>query len=818
MVVSKSRCAVPHGSGQQFGSSSSLRRVLGRTATGTALWAGLLGLSLSAPVFAQALASDAELQKLTTTYCSECHNGDDLFGGLDLDSFDFAQAGKQAQTGEKIIRKLGAGVMPPPGKPRLNAADHARFINTLASKLDAAWQKAPVLVPPGAHRMNRQEYANAVRDLLSLQVDPAGLLPVDDTSYGFDNIAGSLSSSPALIEAYVSAAASISRLALGHELAATSKEFHAPPDYSQNRHQEGLAFGTRGGLQVDYYFPADGDYKFNWTPVRSNAGGLFGAAEGEQLELAIDGKQVKVWDVAKENPRNMTDERFVFKLPVTAGLHKVGLSFLARTHMPSNDFNQKFERTTLTQDVVGFTFAPHVNAMAISGPFNAKRPQHTTSRDKVFSCYPANSDQESGCARTIVGKLATQAYRRPLQDADTKQLMAFFEAGRKGGDFESGIQRALQFILSDPEFIYRMEGEPANNTEKYFAVSELELASRLSFFLWSSAPDAELLNLATQGKLRTAGVLQKQVERMLADPRSDALVSNFAGQWLQLRNLQSASPVADLFPDFDDNLRQAFRTETEMLFASIMRENRNVTELLDANYTFVNERLARHYGIPAVYGSQFRRVELGPELDMRRGLLGKGSILTVSSVADRTSPVLRGKWVLLNILGVVPPDPPPNVPALEVSDNPAAGPQTMRERMEQHRKNPACSSCHKMMDPIGFALDKFDRIGRYRSTDTGRTLDATGTLVDGQNFDGPSELRKALMHYSPQFVQTMTERLLTYALGRGVEYYDMPVVRSIVREAGANDNHFSALVMGVVQSKPFQMNQRAEPAVTTAGL
>jgi Protein of unknown function (DUF1592)/Protein of unknown function (DUF1588)/Protein of unknown function (DUF1585) len=363
-----------------------------------------------------------------------------------------------------------------------------------------------------------------------------------------------------------------------------------------------------------------------------------------------------------------------------------------------------------------------------------------------------------------------------------------------------------------------MEGEPENNTDKYFQISDLELASRLSYFLWSSAPDAELLALAADNKLRSDGVLQQQVERLLADPRADALVSNFAGQWLQLRNLQSASPVADLFPDFDDNLRQAFRTETELLFASIMREDRNVTELLDANYTFVNERLARHYGIAGVYGSQFRRVELGPELDMRRGLLGKGSILTVSSVADRTSPVLRGKWVLLNILGVVPPDPPPNVPALEASDQPGAGPQTMRERMQQHRDNPACSSCHQMMDPIGFALDKFDRIGRYRTQDSGRLLDATGKLVDGQAFDGPSELRGALMHYSPQFVQTMTERLLTYALGRGVEYYDMPVVRNIVRAATSNDNRFSALVMGVVQSKPFQMNQRAEPALTTAGL
>ncbi|MEY3659644.1 MAG: hypothetical protein RLZZ169_469 [Pseudomonadota bacterium] len=781
------------------------------TALGIAAWL------VAAETAAQTPLDAAELKELAETYCTECHNLDDYYGGLDLELFDFADVAKQAQVSEKIVRKLSAGVMPPPGKPRPDASTNSALIHALTSKLDAAWEQNPVLVPPGAHRLNRQEYANAIRDLLALDIDPAGLLPVDDTSYGFDNIAGSLGSSPALIEAYVAAAAAISRLALGHELQATSKEFHAPPDYSQNRHQEGLPFGTRGGLLVEYTFPADGEYSFNWTPVRSNAGGLFGAAEGEQLELSIDGEQVHVWDVATENPRNMTDERFVFRLPVKAGKHRIGLSFIARTHMPSNDFNRKFERTTLTQDVVGFTFAPHVNALAISGPFDASRPEQTSSRERVFSCYPQNADQELDCARTILDELATAAFRRPLNDDDRQLLLSFFEAGRSEGDFEAGIQRGLQYILSDPEFLYRMEGEPQGGGEKYFAISELELASRLSFFLWSAPPDKELLALAESGSLRKEGVLATQVERMLADPRADALVSNFAGQWLQLRNLQSASPVADLFPDFDDNLRQAFRTETELLFASVMREDRDVTELLDANYTFLNERLARHYGIPNVYGSQFRRVELGPEFDVRRGLLGKGSILTVSAVADRTSPVLRGKWVLLNVLGVIPPDPPPNVPALEASDVPGAGPQTMRERMEQHRNNPACTSCHQMMDPIGFALDKFDRIGRFRDSENGRLLDATGTLVDGQSFDGPSELRQALLRYSPQFVQTIAERLLTYALGRGVEYYDMPVVRSIVRDAASQENRFSALIMGVVNSKPFQMNQRAEPALTTAG-
>ncbi|HWK54280.1 MAG TPA: DUF1592 domain-containing protein [Hyphomicrobiales bacterium] len=753
-------------------------------------------------------ADHAELERLVGTYCTECHNFEDYSGGLDLEGFNFDQLGEHAEVGEKLIRKLSAGVMPPPGKPRPSAAEQDVQVNGLVTELDAAWHAAPQLAPPGIHRMNRAEYANAVSELLSLQIDPATLLPVDDTSYGFDNMAGSLGSSPALIEAYVSAAAKISRLALGHDLETTRKEFHSPPDFSQNRHVPGLPFGSRGGLVADYTFPADGSYSFNWTPVRSNAGGLFGDADGEQLELTIDGELINTWDVASENPRNMTDERYVISVPVTAGLHRVGLSFVARTHMPSNDFNKKFERTTLTQDVVGFTFAPHVNALSITGPFEASRPQHSPSRDKVFSCYPANSDEEQACATEILTQLGTQAYRRPVNQDDLDLLLQFFTAGRNEGDFETGIQRSLQLLLADPEFIYRSETAPAQGNEVYYAISDLELASRLSFFLWSSPPDAELLTLAEQGSLREGDNLEQQVKRMLADPRASALTDNFAAQWLQLRNLASASPVANLFPDFDDNLRQAFRTETELLFESVMREDSDVTVLLDANYTFLNERLAKHYGIPDVYGSQFRRVELPPEFDYRRGLLGKGSTLTVSSVADRTSTVRRGKWVLLNILGVVPPEPPPNVPALEEADGAVAGPQTMRERMTMHASNPACASCHQMMDPIGFALEAFDGVGHFRTVENGRALDFSGHLADGQEFDGPTELREALLKYKPQFVQTMVERLLTYGLGRGVEYYDMPVVRDITRDAAAQGNHFSALVLGVIQSQPFQMNQR----------
>jgi cytochrome c553 len=778
--------------------------------------AALLHRSLTIAVLASAAAvaqaqdqDHAKLGELVSTYCTECHNFEDYSGGLDLESFDFSHIGDQAKVGEAMIRKLSAGVMPPPGKPRPKPEEQKMLVDGLVSELDKAWEASPTLMAPGIHRMNRAEYANAVSELLNLEIDPAALLPVDDTSYGFDNMAGSLGSSPALIEAYVSAAAKISRLALGLDLETTRKEYHSPPDFSQNRHVPGLPFGSRGGLLAEHNFPADGNYTFNWTPVRSNAGGLFGDSVGETLELTIDGELIHSWDVANENPRNMADERYVATVPVTAGPHRVGLSFVARTHMPSDDFNKKFERTTLTQDVVGFTFAPHVNALSITGPFEATRPEHTASRDKVFSCYPENADQETACAEQILTALGTQAYRRPVTKDDTDLLMQFFEAGRaESGDFETGIQRSLQLILADPEFIYRSETDPGTGDGPYYAISDLELASRLSFFLWSSPPDAELLEIAEAGKLRDGDTLEQQVKRMLNDPRSSALTQNFAAQWLQLRNLASAAPVADLFPDFDDNLRQAFRTETELLFESIMREDRDVGELLDANYTFLNERLAKHYGIPNVYGSNFRRVDLPPEFDARRGLLGKGSVLTVASVADRTSTVRRGKWVLLNILGVIPPEPPPNVPALEASTDPAAAQQTMRERMSQHASNPACASCHQIMDPIGFALESFDATGKQRSTEFGRPMDLSGKLVDGQTFNGPSELREALMKYKPQFVQTVAERLLTYGLGRGVEYYDMPVVRDIVRKAEQDNDSFSSLILGVVESQPFQMNQR----------
>lgn len=761
---------------------------------------------------APALQAPARERAVLDQYCVGCHNQRVKSAGLSLDDLDLSRIGDRAAIGEKIVRKLRAGMMPPAGSRRPDAATSEFVAGSLERQLDIAAARTPNFAPPGVHRLNRREYANAIRDLLALEVDPSTLLPVDDSSYGFDNMAGTLGTSPALVEAYVTAAAKISRLALGHELATAQKSYLTPPDYSQNGRVEGLPFGTRGGLLVNHYFPADGVYAFNWTPVRANAGGIFGDPAGEQLELTVDGERLNVWPVDKEAPRNAADTRFEVRVPIKAGMRAVGLAFLIRTHVPSDDINRHFERTSLTQNLGGFTFAPHVNALFITGPFDGIRPDHTPSRDRILVCRPANAAEETPCAKKVLSTLARKAYRRPVNDQDLELLLSLYQSARKEGDFEDGIERGLQMILADPGFIYRTESLPAAapRAGQSYPLSELELASRLSFFLWSSIPDDELLSLAGQGKLRNAGVLEQQVKRMLADPRSKELVSNFAGQWLQLRNLQSVSPVGDLFPDFDDNLRQAFRTETEMFFESIMREDRNVVDLLNADYTFVNERLAKHYGIPNVYGGQFRRIQLGPEFDVRRGLLGHGSILTVTSAPDRTSPVRRGKWVVLNILGVVPPDPPPNVPVLKESDQKTGARKTisMRERMESHR-NPACASCHKMMDPIGFAMENFDAIGRYRTVESGQKLDLSGELVDGSTFVGSSELRREVMRYSPRFVETLTERLLSYALGRGVEYYDMPVVRRVVREAGAKNNRFSALVLGIVDSQPFQRNQFA---------
>ena len=763
----------------------------------------------------------AQQRPVLDQYCVTCHNQKLKTAGLMLDKLDLARAGDDPNTWEKVVRKLRAGMMPPAGMPRPNPAAYETLTVSLENELDRAAAAKPHLAVPSVHRANRTEYANAIRDLLALNIDPAAYLPADDTSYGFDNVASGLQVSPALVEGYVTAAAKISRLALGHETAPSRKVYHVREDYSQEDHVEGLSFGTRGGLLVRHYFPADGDYIIDWVPVRTTVGSLYGGdSEGEQLEVTVDGERLKTYKVGTDVPLNVFRDKNEIHVTLKAGEHAIGIAFIATTYVPNVDLNRHYQRSILDDNVMeGLTFTPQVSMVTVSGPSNGKRPTDTPSRNKILICHPANASDELPCAKRILSALARQAYRRPVTDRDTETLLSFYQTGRNEGGFEDGIERALQFILAHPEFVFRTEDGPANvKPGEAYRIGDLELASRLSFFLWSSGPDDELTRVASQGKLKDPAVLEFQIRRMLASPRAHELVKNFAGQWLQLRTLQSSTPEGVIYPDFDDNLRQAYRTEAEMFFESILREDRNVIDLLTGDYTFVNERLARQYGIPNVYGSQFRRVRLDGDLDVRRGLLGKGSVELVTSVADRTSPVQRGKWVMANILGVNPPDPPPNVPALKdaTASGAVAVEQTMRQRMEQHRANPACASCHKMMDPIGFALENFDGIGKWRTTQSGQKLDASGRMYDGSKIDGVVSLRETLVRYSPQFVRTLTEKLLIYALGRGVDAPDMPVVRSIVRAAARNDYRFSSIVIGIVKSEPFQMNRKPEGAVTAA--
>ena len=730
-----------------------------------------------------------------------------------LDKLDLARLGEQAQVGEKVVRKLRAGMMPPSGMPRPDPATRESLIGWLESELDR--HAITHLPPPGLHRLNRAEYANAIRDLLALEVDATKFLPSDDSSYGFDNMAGTLGMSPALLEAYLSAAGKISRLAIGSVTSPIMTQYTVPPGFSQNYHIEGLPFGTRGGILIEHEFPADAEYVFKITPVSEGNMGqsnrAFGQIKGEKLQVTIDGELVKLFDWDRELGQG-EGVRFGVptpRIPVKAGLHRVGVTFLATNYEPDSSLNQPFERATIeTGGIPGFVFFPHIGLVRVEGPYDAKGADDTPSRRKIFVCRPSSAKNEEGCARTILSTLATGAFRRPASAQDVGTLMEFYHEGRKAGNFDSGIEAALQRLLADPEFVYRRETEPANLPPgKSYRVSDLALASRLSFFLWSSLPDRQLLTLAGQGQLKDPAVLERQVQRMLADSRSEALVSNFTGQWLNVRGLQAADPVMLLYPDFDDNLRDAFRREMELFFDSIVHEDRSILDLLSADYTFVDERLAKHYGIPNVYGSRFRRVTLGPELDMRRGLLGKGALLTITSLPARTSPVARGKWVMQTFLGVSPPDPPPNVPDLKPRKGDAnAKEPTMRERLEQHRANPYCASCHKIFEPFGIALENFDGIGKWRTKDEGVPIDPSGVLVDGTAVDGAASLRATLVRYSPQFVQVVTEKLMTYALGRGVEYADMPLVRSIVRDAAGSNYRFSSLILGIVRSEPFQMN------------
>ena len=761
-------------------------------------------------------------------YCATCHSVQLHTAGLVLDPAAVANVRTDAERWEKVIRKLRSNAMPPVGAPRPDQATHdalAKFLETELDRASAAEPKPGKL--PLLHRLSRTEYQNAVRDLLALDALPKEmeyslLLPPDNAGSGFDNIADLLFISPTAMESYLGAAEKISRLAVGDPAAPVMVNIYRMPDEQpQTTRVDGLPFGTRGGLGVRSHFPLDGEYivKVSFTG-RSHT--------QQQLEITVDGGRAQlaaiapaqggrrgyrgVVDAVDDDPSadNTVDagrgrgglpgraKPLEFRIPVKAGPRLIGVTFIERNELRDEEVLRPRMRSA------GPELA--VEVVTISGPYDVKGPGDTPSRRRIFACRPASASEEEPCASRILTALARRAYRRSVTASDVQNLMPFYTAGRAEGGFDLGIQRAIQRLLVSPQFLFRIERDPANVVPgTAHPVSDLELASRLSFFLWSSIPDDELLDLASRGKLRQPGTLEQQARRMLEHPRSSSLVTNFAEQWLYLRDVESKKPNEILFADFDESLRDAFRRETNLFLDSVLRGNRSVLELLSANYTFVNERLAKHYGIPNVHGSEFRRVTFSAD-SPRGGLLGQGSILTITSYANRTSPVNRGKWVLENLLSSAPPPPPADIPALktEGSDSKAL---SMREAMIQHRVNPACSSCHARMDPIGFAMENFDAVGRWRDRDADKPIDASGVFPDGVKFDGMAGLKAALLSHPEEFVSTVAEKLLMYALGRNVQYYDQPAVRAILRESARNNYSFTSLVLGVVKSTPFQMRE-----------
>jgi len=764
--------------------------------------------------------SSSDLQQTITKYCAGCHNERNksaaTSNGVILEKADLNQVVDHGEMWERVVRKLRAGVMPPVGMPRPDEATRSALVSFLETTLDRSAAEHP---DPGRHlpqRLNRAEYQNSIRDLLALEVDASMLLPPDDSADGFDNNADVLSVSPALLERYLSAAAKISALAVGDpNIGANSETYRIRGDASQTGQNEDLPAGTRGGLAALHTFPLDGEYVIKVKLLEINLGSVRGLQYRHELEVTIDGERVLLAPVGgpddyvqsslnATNVVNSLADRLQVRVKVRAGQRKVTAAFLQRSSAQGGNRLQNFERSTLiATDHLGL---PHVENLTVSGPFSPTGVGRTPSRDRIFVCRPARAGEETACARKIIGTLARRAYRRPVSDADLASLMAFYESGRREGSFDGGIEMAVRAVLVSPKFVFRIERDPPGAAPgTAYRVSDQELASRLSFFLWSSIPDDELLEAASRGRLHNPDEIDRQVRRMLADPKSGALVSNFAGQWLHVRNLRNATPDKNDFPDFDDNLRQAFERELNLFFASIITEDRSVLDLLTADYTFVNERLAKHYGIPNVYGPDFRRVKVAEEA--RKGLLGKGGILLVTSHADRTSPVVRGKWILDNLLGTPPPPPPPVVPPFP-EETPGA-PRSVRARMEQHRASPACAGCHRIMDPIGLALENFDAVGAWRTQEAGTSIDASGELADGSHVNGAVALRDALLQRPEVLAGTMTEKLLTYALGRGLEFQDMPAVRAIVRASARDDYRFSSLVRGIVTSVPFQM-RRAE--------
>jgi mono/diheme cytochrome c family protein len=782
-----------------------------------------------APVAAHAstpVLSAATQTELVTTYCATCHSERAKAGGLVLANFSAMRAHEQPEVVERMIRKLRAGMMPPAGAKRPDAATIAALTTALESRMDehAAANPNPGWRP--FQRLNRAEYTRAVKDLLGIEVDVTAFLPADTMSHGFDNVADVQGLSPTLLEGYLRAASQISRLAVGDRDATPAVvTYKVGRTMSQMRHVEGAPLGTRGGVSVNHIFPADGEYVIGVNLHNEPLGGLYGRTTmsvmelTEEIDVSIDGERVAVIPLnermSESDQSNSLDPRTA-RVYVTAGPHRVSAAFVQRFEAPPNDLLIPVENTLADVSMsFGVTLLPHLRDMTVHGPYRVTGVSDTVSRRSIFSCRPTTAAEEPACAQQIVRSLATRAFRGPVPAEDLDTLMAFYRKGRGNGDFEHAIRYTLQAILASPRFAFRLEEVPATaRAGQSFRLNDQDLASRLSFFLWGTVPDAELVKVTAQGGLRTAAGLAAQVSRMLADPRSEALATRFAAQWLRLQDLDKIIPDYLQYPHYDDTLAWSLRRETELFVDSLLRERRSVLDLLDADYTFVNERVAIHYGIANVTGSQFRRVTIADP--NRRGILGHGSILALTSIADRTSPVLRGKWIMEVLLGSPPPPPPPNVPALDdVKDVKGGRTLSVRERMEEHRKNPACTSCHKVIDPLGLALENFDVTGAWRIKDNEVAVDPVGVLYDGMNLDGPVALRAALKTHKDAVLLSFTEALMTYATGRRVEPFDMPAIRRIIRDAAAQDNTVAAFVQGVAASQAFRMSRAELPETAT---
>jgi mono/diheme cytochrome c family protein len=776
---------------------------------------------------AESLRLASSERALLDKYCVTCHNQRSKIAGLELDKLNVDDVTGTPEIWEKVAHKLRTSQMPPPRAPRPEQAALDGFASLLETKLDRAAAAHPNPGRVAVHRLSRTEYTNAIHDLLALEMDPGSLLLADDVDqHGFDNIAGVLTVSPALLERYLSSARKVSRLAVGDlKTIPVFETYNVPSTLSQDtRMGEDLPFLSRGGMAIHHRFPLDGEYLVKIRLRRQLYGYILGLGHPHQIEVRFNNKRIKVFTVGGDAPPNGSpttwagnimgdpkwdlymheaDAGLEVRFPASAGVATVGVSFI-KDAVESEDIPQETSSGFGLAVDEKYDGLPAVDNVIIGGPYNPKGAGDTASRRRIFACRPVRPEEEQECARQILSTLSRRAYRRPVTQAEIQTLMGFYETNRRKEGFESGIQYGIERILADPNFLFRVERAPATAAPgTVYRLTDLELASRLSFFLWSSIPDDELLNLAAQGKLKDRGVLEYQVRRMFADSRSKALVDNFATEWLELRKLRSTAPDPNLFPTFDENLRLAFQKETELFLESQMRADLGITELLTADYTFLNERLAQHYGIPKIYGNEFRRVTLGGE--ERGGLLSQGSILITTSYPNRTSPVLRGKWLLDNILGMPPPPPPPDVPALKEAG--ASGkPSSMRERMEEHRKNPTCAGCHVRMDPLGFALENYDAIGKWRDTSDGAPVDSSASMPDGTAFQGVAGLRKLLAGHREQFVDLFTAKLLTYALGRELEYYDFPAIRKITQEAEADGYRWSSIVAGIVRSMPFQMS------------